>query len=183
MGRFALVSLGWLILAVSLSGAGAQLCCPFTWYTYRGVCYKVFDKKFRTWKDAEAFCTNKSPGCHLASIHSETESAAIADYFHKVEIYGNIWIGLWDPLRHRTWQWSDGSKTDFSSWDEGEPNNYGGNEYCVELRERKGYRKWNDRNCDHGSPFLCKCPLKFQHKNEETLETKIAAPDSTPAPQ
>ncbi|XP_063164816.1 C-type lectin BpLec-like [Candoia aspera] len=182
MGRFALLSLGWLILAVSLSGAGAQTSCPFRWYEYNGFCYKFFSE-LKTWKDAEVFCIEQTAGCHLASIHSKAETDAMSNYLQLVGSAGDIWIGLWDPFQHRTWQWSDGSKTDFSSWDEGEPNNYGGNEYCVELRERKGYRKWNDRNCDHGSPFLCKCPLKFQHKNEETLETEIAAPDSTPAPQ
>ncbi|XP_063164849.1 C-type lectin lectoxin-Thr1-like [Candoia aspera] len=184
MGRFALVSLGWLILAISLSGAGAQLCCPFNWYPYSGFCYKVFDKKFRTWKDAEVFCTEQNAGCHLASFHSEAETNAIFNYLDLVGSAGHVWIGLSRVFQHRTWQWSDGSKFNYTNWNHGEPNNFlMKNENCVELWTRSGEPRWwgvsrgctsnnedmfdppwnfrwNDEVCSWFRHFLCKCPLE-----------------------
>lgn len=34
------------------------------------------------------------------------------------------------------WEWSDGSKFDFSGWHKGEPNNAGSGEHCMEMNFR-----------------------------------------------
>ncbi len=32
----------------------------------------------------------------------------------------SVWIGLWDPLQNRQWQWTDGTAVDFFNWYSGE---------------------------------------------------------------
>uniref|UniRef100_M9T5Q1 Lectin-Boa-1 n=1 Tax=Boa constrictor TaxID=8574 RepID=M9T5Q1_BOACO len=162
MGHFAFVSLSWLILAVSLSGAGAQNSCLENWFRYNEFCYKVFNK-FKSWKNAERFCMDQQAGCHLASIHSEAESFRLSEYISQSVKIMNVWIGLRDPFEQRNWQWSDGSKSSYTAWNQGEPNNFWNmNENCVELWQQSRYLKWNDEKCTSWRPFLCKCPLESQ---------------------
>ena len=42
--------------------------------------------------------------------------------------------------------WIDGSAMEFSNWSSGQPDNYGEDEYCLEMW--KGNGQWNDRLCD-----------------------------------
>jgi C-type mannose receptor len=51
-------------------------------------------------------------------------------------------------------QWQDGSNLSFTNWNNGEPNNYGGVEKCVELFVESG--KWNDMDCKYLRPSICK---------------------------
>ncbi|XP_026579444.1 C-type lectin mannose-binding isoform-like [Pseudonaja textilis] len=156
MGRFVLVSLGWLVAAFSLPGAKG-CCCPRDWFPMNSLCYKVFEEK-KNWNNAEMFCRKHKPGCHLASIHSLAESADlaeyIADYITKKDI---VWIGLNDPRKTRSWEWSDRSCVDYLSWQPGEPSNSGNNEYCVHLYPQADYKKWNDIPCDTACSFICQC--------------------------
>ncbi|KAG8138561.1 putative C-type lectin mannose binding isoform 1 protein [Naja naja] len=65
------------------------------------LCYKVFEEQ-KNWNDAETFCRKHKPGCHLASIHSMAESAALADYISDyMTKKDNVWIGLNDPRKEQ----------------------------------------------------------------------------------
>ena len=71
--------------------------------------------------NAEATCTGKSSRhylpCHLASIHSHDENEFIRAM---VTQNTTAWIGFKDMGDKDGWfQWSDGSKMDFTNWLEG----------------------------------------------------------------
>ncbi|XP_058047709.1 uncharacterized protein LOC131202621 [Ahaetulla prasina] len=156
MGRFIFVSLGLLVVAFSLNGAKG-CCCPSDWLPENGFCYKVFNEH-KNWNDAETFCRTYKPGCHLASIHGSEESTELAEYVSDyLKSGGNVWIGLNDPQKQRSWQWTDRSQSNYLPWKQGEPNNSGNNEYCVELWRDSGYKDWNDENCASTRAYLCKC--------------------------
>nr|ABP94110.1 venom C-type lectin mannose binding isoform 1 variant 2 [Tropidechis carinatus] len=156
MGRFLLVTLSLLVVAFSLNGANS-CCCPQDWLPRNGFCYKVFND-LKNWNDAEMFCRKFKPGCHLASIHSNADSADLAEYASDyLKSDGNVWIGLNDPRKQRTWVWSDRSPTNYYSWNRGEPNNSKNNEYCVHLWALSGYLKWNDTPCKALYSFICQC--------------------------
>ncbi|XP_070610690.1 C-type lectin mannose-binding isoform-like [Erythrolamprus reginae] len=158
MGRFILVSLGLVVVALSLSGVKG-CCCPDGWLPMNGFCYKVNDEP-KTWNDAKMFCRKLKPGCNLASIHSEAGSGNLAQYVSDyITKKVDVWIGLSDLQKTGTWDWSDRSPLNYLSWDEGEPNNQKDNEYCVELLSETGYLKWNDAPCESSLPFLCQCRL------------------------
>ncbi|XP_075780783.1 C-type lectin mannose-binding isoform-like [Pelodiscus sinensis] len=70
-----------------------------------------------------------------------------------------VWIGLHDPSKDRTWVWSDGSVYRYDAWNDWEPNNKGGTEYCVELWTSTGYKTWNDKTCSTKNAYICKYRL------------------------
>lgn len=52
--------------------------------------------------------------------------------------------------------WSDQSAVDYTNWNSGEPNDYKGNEDCVEYQTST--HKWNDRNCYSATNYICAIP-------------------------
>ena len=67
--------------------------------------------------------------------------------------FHNTWIGGYKS--GNAFQWIDGSTFDFTYWDSSEPNNRGGDENCIEIRETSD--KWNDKHCRYTlQNFLCK---------------------------
>ena len=41
-----------------------------------------------------------------------------------------------------------------NDWDSGQPNDSGGNQDCLEIWNRNGF-KWNDWNCNSEKHFVC----------------------------
>ena len=80
-----------------------------------------------TWDDAEAECVRRNR--HLASIHTDEESAFAAAMHHgnDAEIYDGMWIGGRDNqlglTTDGTWTWEDSSDWDYVNWGPEEPNN------------------------------------------------------------
>nr|A1XXJ9.1 RecName: Full=C-type lectin BML-2; Short=CTL; Flags: Precursor [Bungarus multicinctus]ABH05181.1 C-type lectin 2 [Bungarus multicinctus] len=156
MGHFTFTGLCLLAMFLSLRGAECYT-CPIDWLPKNGLCYKVFSNP-NTWLDAELFCRKFKPGCRLASLHRDADSADLAEYISDyLKVDGSVWIGLNDPQKKRTWVWSDRSSSNYFSWNQGEPNNSKNKEYCVHLWAPTGYLKWNDAPCESLHPFLCQC--------------------------
>uniref|UniRef100_A0A8B9UMU3 C-type lectin domain-containing protein n=1 Tax=Anas zonorhyncha TaxID=75864 RepID=A0A8B9UMU3_9AVES len=86
----------------------------------------------------QAWCKVIHAGCHLASLHSPEEHAAVARFiakFQRREEEDNVWIGLhhWNQAR----VWIDGSKKRYSAWDDDElPRG----KYCTVLEGSSGER-------------------------------------------
>ncbi|XP_062838822.1 C-type mannose receptor 2 [Anolis carolinensis] len=97
---------------------------------------------------------------HLASILNEEEKEIISNLIaSKNEDSDYVWIGLHDPQQNRRWRWVDQSITTFQAWDVNEPDNWGGNESCVQLNGNTGFKYWNDANCYLELPYVCKYDL------------------------
>uniref|UniRef100_A0A646QBS2 C-type lectin n=1 Tax=Thelotornis mossambicanus TaxID=1328036 RepID=A0A646QBS2_9SAUR len=155
MGRFIFVTLGLLVVAFSLNGTGADHHCPSDWVSFQHFCYKLIEQR-KTWADAETFCAQQQNGSHLASIQSRAESAYVARVASNKVFLTNVWIGLSDPKKIGTWQWSDGSSLGYTSWERREPKNRDDQESCVELSRRSGYLGWKSVNCESERFFICK---------------------------
>ncbi|KAK6054849.1 lectin C-type domain protein [Cooperia oncophora] len=77
-------------------------------------------------------------GGHLASISSEGENQFI--YELAVQPSSNeygpmsqlLWIGGRQDPSTKKWSWSDGEPWSYTNWDLGEPNNFKGQEHCVQ---------------------------------------------------
>uniref|UniRef100_R4FJR2 LP-Fur-1 n=1 Tax=Furina ornata TaxID=529697 RepID=R4FJR2_9SAUR len=161
MGRFLLVSLSLLVVAFSLSGIEANRYCPFDWLSYNVSCYKFFFQRM-TWDEAQRFCVEQQENSQLASIHDMGESVKLSNYMSQRWNFFDVWMGLRLSKRKGIWEWSDGSNLTYTSWEDGEPNNFFNREFCAVLSIGSRYLQWNDKNCMHKHPFVC----KFQPRSE-----------------
>uniref|UniRef100_A0A914PW28 C-type lectin domain-containing protein n=1 Tax=Panagrolaimus davidi TaxID=227884 RepID=A0A914PW28_9BILA len=103
--------------------ASAQKCTGnFTYYGPTNSCYGVFftfDPDARGWNASETFC--QSINGHLASIHSQDEFNFIMNFNYPQNSEYWPWVGLFSNDNEQTFQWSDGTPTDFLPWGPGEP--------------------------------------------------------------
>ncbi|MGH0170176.1 UNVERIFIED_CONTAM: hypothetical protein FKN15_058552 [Acipenser sinensis] len=100
-------------------------------------------EELKTWTEAQQYC--REHHTDLVSIKSASENE---DLVKKAQ--GKpFWIGLFNNL----WKWShQGDNYTFHNWNGGEPNNWEGNEKCVEM-SKSG--QWNDIPCTFQLPFCC----------------------------
>ena len=82
-----------------------------------------------TWEEARDQC--EGMGGHLAVITSQEEDEALFA-FTRYCGYDNVYIGYSDIEEEGNWQWVTGETSDYSNWNEGEPNGFTPNEnYAV----------------------------------------------------
>ena len=82
-----------------------------------------------TWEEARDQC--ESMGGHLAVITSKEEDEALFA-FTRYCGYDNVYIGYSDIEEEGNWQWVNGETSDYSNWNESEPNGFTPNEnYAV----------------------------------------------------
>ncbi|XP_028447342.1 galactose-specific lectin nattectin-like [Perca flavescens] len=139
-----------LCLSSGLLTAGAAS-CPSGWTQLGSRCFAFYNQA-KTWADAEFLC--RGAGGHLASIRSAEEHAFLKNYINQVTgTQKTSWIGGTDAVQLFTWLWTDRSHFTYKSWNAGEPNNYGGAEFCIVMNW--GGANWNDWGCNKQASFVC----------------------------
>ncbi len=103
---------------------------------------------------AESDCV--SMGGHLASIHDQATQDFIVSSAYGIAV-GEWWVGGTDENFEGHFMWTDRTPFDFAFWNDGEPNNAGGNENCIHLASWAGGR-WNDIPCDASMNYVCHIP-------------------------
>ena len=98
-----------------------------------------------TWNEAEQWCLDNH-GRHLASIHSDCQNSAAAAVCDECWLGATCQDGEWDDF-----EWSDGSSFSYTSWADGEPNNWDDEEECV----LNWGEEWYDSTCDEEFRPLC----------------------------
>ncbi|XP_072554112.1 macrophage mannose receptor 1-like [Paramormyrops kingsleyae] len=106
-----------------------------------------------TWPEAQSYCRKTYDD--LATIENQDDMQRLINSIG-LAYMGAAWIGLQKPGGWM-WQWSLEeqsfySNVEFYNWALGEPNNNGGQENCIVIRN-SGY--WNDWTCDSLSYFVC----------------------------
>ncbi|KAH7711810.1 regenerating islet-derived protein 4-like protein [Aphelenchoides avenae] len=71
---------------------------------------------------------------------------------------GYLFIGLRVASGH--WRWTDGSKTDYTHWRAGAPDNAGGRQFCAVIDTKLPYGGWDDIQCDATLITVCKKPAQ-----------------------
>ncbi|XP_071315774.1 ladderlectin-like isoform X1 [Trachinotus anak] len=106
-----------------------------------------------TWAQAERNC--QSMGANLASVHSVQEYSKLQRLiFIVTHDYKETWIGGSDAQGERIWFWSDGSRFHYSHWCQGEPNNSGGRQHCLQMNFGAA-KCWDDVECSRHRPSIC----------------------------
>uniref|UniRef100_A0AAQ4QDC5 C-type lectin domain-containing protein n=1 Tax=Gasterosteus aculeatus aculeatus TaxID=481459 RepID=A0AAQ4QDC5_GASAC len=57
-------------------------------------------------------------------------------------------------LQENQWFWSDGTPFDYTIWDNGEPNNLGGHQHCIQMNCGDA-KAWDDVQCWTKLPSIC----------------------------
>ncbi|XP_045544740.1 ladderlectin-like [Salmo salar] len=126
--------------------------CPGGWTKYKSRCF-MFVNNAMTWPQAENHCLSFQ--ANLASIKDCVENYNLQQLvLRNTGQHQPTWIGGFNSVQNKLWFWSDGSKFDYQSWGQGEPNNYGGNEHCLQMNAG-GDKTWNDLNCEVKLPMVC----------------------------
>uniref|UniRef100_A0A673KXL1 Si:ch73-343l4.8 n=1 Tax=Sinocyclocheilus rhinocerous TaxID=307959 RepID=A0A673KXL1_9TELE len=119
------------------------------------VCFFI-STELKSWSDSRQYCRDR--GADLVIINTEEKQRFISSLVSE-----RVWIGLSDTENEGIMKWVDNStlKQGFWVWFEDEPNNYGGNEDCIELnynREKTGWsplNSWNDVPCSEKKKGIC----------------------------
>jgi len=113
----------------------------------------------RSWTDAQRDCTSKLG--YLVEFASKEEQDEVVSFLETSNSHLNIfWLGGRDHSTEGNFVWEHSQtpmNDGFSSWREGEPNNYGQGEDCVEYTDGL----WNDVDCDESRHYIC----KYEKKN------------------
>lgn len=134
--------------------------CPSGWVGFSDNCYQWNSQKL-TWSDAREFCNNHE--ADLVSIHSDLENNFISYQLSPKK--QRFWIGTQRKATGSTeWLWTDGSSFDYENFCQGRPDNWLGNQDCLDIGYTWGSQcsrdTWDDQPCDHQLPFVCKLTKK-----------------------
>ena len=124
--------------------------------------YHVWNIQSKSFSEAKSACETILG--HLVEFEEKKEEDILLA--HMRETYDDqfsFWIGAKDELREDKFEWdSSGVELSFTNWYDGEPNNAGTGEDCVEV---SNFQKWNDLDCDDHRMFVC----EFDTKNDIEL--------------
>ncbi|XP_039524868.1 C-type lectin 1-like isoform X2 [Pimephales promelas] len=99
-----------------------------------------------SWSEAQAFC--REHYTDLATVDDKEDNDNLLNVMANVS---SAWIGLHRTSSASPLIWSDQSGSTFSDWAAGQPNNYAGIQWCVNIL----YNKWSDQECFIKVPFVC----------------------------
>jgi hypothetical protein len=102
---------------------------------------------FANWTTAKQNCINMSG--HLVTVTTSAENSFIYN------LWPSGWIGLTDEVTEGSWKWVTGETYSYTSWNNGEPNNSGNEDYVQFV----GAGKWNDLNNSSSLPYV----LEFEY--------------------
>jgi hypothetical protein len=94
------------------------------------------------WTTAKSNCV--AMGGYLVTVTTSGENSFLFN------LWPSGWIGLTDEVTEGTWRWVTGETYSYSSWNGGEPNNSGNEDYVQFV----GGGKWNDLNNLSSLPYV-----------------------------
>jgi len=109
------------------------------------------------WLTAKANC--EAMGGHLVTVTTSAENSFIFG------LWPSGWIGLTDEVTEGTWRWVTGEVYSYSSWNPGEPNNAGNEDYVQFV----GGGRWNDLPNNQSLPYV----LEFEYIVNYTAWTLV----------
>eukprot|EP00058_Branchiostoma_floridae_P009849 XP_002595337.1 hypothetical protein BRAFLDRAFT_87574 [Branchiostoma floridae] len=126
--------------------------CPDDYQKYHDVCYKVFATR-KSFSDSSRTC--ETAGGTLAMPRAAGINAFLISIVDKNR-HADAWIGLHDRKREGRWMWIDGtpSRTGYTAWGPGEPNNQNGKQDCA-MYWTANRSLWDDAYCNREEKFIC----------------------------
>ncbi|KAL3836018.1 hypothetical protein ACJMK2_021471 [Sinanodonta woodiana] len=142
-----------------------QVPCQSGWTPKGTFCYKMSSTKL-SWFEALSSCRRQ--GADMVSITNKEEASLIQGLVRSSG-RDQIWIGLSDLDEENSYKWSDSSPLTYTKWQVEEPNDYNGQEDCVEYYLYSD--TWNDNNCYKAMAYICKRPRGMEAPATDVMET------------
>ncbi len=125
--------------------------------TFKGHSYKFFSDVM-SWHRAKKRC--EEMGGHLATISNADEERFVVNLATKgISVptpMDGIWMGATDEEKEGEWKWIDGTKSKYSNWEKGQPNNKQENEhYLLYWLKGKSWVDQPDKSVQHPAYFVC----------------------------
>merc|ERR1719312_1120672 len=143
----------------------------WTFFSRTGMCYKYITEK-KTPVDALNHCKQLANKGSLVSIHNEETISFILSITNQQ----NTLIGAYRVVDGQNkWAWYDGTPWDYTSWNSGEPNDFGSKGDFVEMYAHAEYSgKWNDDAGINQYAFVCQAPRTLASRTAETAPATFA---------
>uniref|UniRef100_A0A8D8NAE4 Perlucin n=1 Tax=Culex pipiens TaxID=7175 RepID=A0A8D8NAE4_CULPI len=123
----------------------------------------VIPRFMTNWYGAVEYCNLL--GLRLAVIEDREKSSKVYAAVEASDIYVEaktpVWLGASDLANEGYFHWhATGKRVFYSNWADGQPNNLGGGEHCMEATmigdTYYGFKwLWNDLNCSAAQYFVC----------------------------
>ncbi|XP_061589669.1 macrophage mannose receptor 1 [Cololabis saira] len=125
--------------------------CDTGYLLYGDFCYHFEQEQVKNWHEAEAHC--KTEQGHLVSFHSQEELS-----FLTAHMAAQAWVGLNDINVEGQYVYTDGTTAEFIPWGINQPDNWQGDEDCVNIRGSNNHDpgKLNDDFCTATRAYICK---------------------------
>ncbi|XP_028418027.1 C3 and PZP-like alpha-2-macroglobulin domain-containing protein 8 isoform X1 [Dendronephthya gigantea] len=141
------------------SSNGGQSCtateCPEDWKKIDGLCFYISNDTASSWNSARDDCRER--GGHL-TVPTNSEMNGIVLHAIQQRNIESVWIGVYRKYERKFYE-VGGDEIFYHNWDYMEPNNVGGKENCVELRNLPHFSKkggWNDVPCNRSDlHYVC----------------------------
>uniref|UniRef100_A0A8W8K429 C-type lectin domain-containing protein n=1 Tax=Magallana gigas TaxID=29159 RepID=A0A8W8K429_MAGGI len=132
--------------------------CPIGWSMFETSCYMAVNQQL-SWNNASMKCLMS--GSKLVEIETKAENDFLTTSLQNFKTGEGYWTGGKDDVTEGLWVWvSSGATFGFLDWNQGEPNDHGGLEDCLELYKIRGRKKhWNDNSCEKSFNFICEKDL------------------------
>ncbi|MCE5334113.1 MAG: tandem-95 repeat protein [Desulfobacteraceae bacterium] len=108
----------------TMSADGAYYARVDSLWGYNGHQYLVTDSNM-TWTQAEAYA--QALGGHLVTINDAAEQEWLRANMGQ---FGSLWIGYTDQDEEGAWKWSSGDASQYTAWENGEPDASGSADYA-----------------------------------------------------
>jgi len=118
------------------------------------LCYKFFDEK-KTWEEAQKSCRKQD------TVLATVKDQELNNFVTSLAGGARFWIGGKRSCDGcQDWKWTQHFSQNAQNWAAGEPNNYGGNEDCVEVGNPLfDDNMWNDQKCGEKIGYVCQTYL------------------------
>ena len=126
--------------------------------------YKYFAERL-SWSEAQRRC--EQMGGHLPIVETAAENTFLARMADGGFARGGrtgqeaIWLGASDDDVENEWRWTDDKRLLYANWDNGQPNNKGGDEHYAALwlaSDPGRFGRWSDQpnvSTQHITHFIC----------------------------
>ncbi|XP_052691234.1 galactose-specific lectin nattectin-like [Crassostrea angulata] len=124
------------------------IACKHGWKRYGDHCYHLFRAKMN-WFEAQIFC--RKQGASLIQINNAGENRWLTKNFPNVP----YWIDFTDNGTEGKWVTLSTGRSEYTSWDRGQPDNWRGNQNCAYNNFRKRAGRWDDGGCKAKFQAMC----------------------------